>query len=60
MTSSEIFLEYCQQKVWANQAGLVLVRYKTFLDEFDALQARRHLRRPQPAPNTSYEVSQKE
>lgn len=51
MTATEIFLEYCQQKAWANEDGLVLIPYKRFLDEFDALQAIRHLRRAEPARN---------
>lgn len=41
MTSTEIFLEYCQQNAWADESGLVLIPYKRFLDEFDRFVCRR-------------------
>lgn len=41
MTSTEIFLEYCQQKAWARESNLVLIEYKRFLDEFDRFPCRR-------------------
>lgn len=33
--STKIFLEYCQQKAWANNDGLALIGYEYFLREFD-------------------------
>lgn len=61
MTPTGIFLEYCQQKAWADEAGLVLVGYKAFLDEFDKFVCRRGCQWPiEPGCDQPCVVSQKE